>query len=103
MIDFQKAIDIATTSAKSLIQNASNFVLEGVLLSEDNKLYEVSLSYDIEGKDPLGGTDQGNKGGLLGNTGLLQLSQLMRYRREYKVFLVDSGSGQFRGFKNQRG
>lgn len=94
MVDFQKAISVATVNAQALIQNASNFVLEGVLLSDDNKLYEVSLSYDIEGKDPLGGGNQGN-------SGLLQLAKLMRYRREYKVFLVDKNDGQFRGFKNQ--
>lgn len=95
MIDFNKAIDVATTNAKVLIRNADNFVLEGVLLSDDNKLYEVSLSYDIHGKDPLSGTDQGR------NSGLAHLAYLMRYRRENKVFLVDKKSGQFRGFKNQ--
>ena len=99
MIDFEKAIDIAMKSATSLIENARNFSLEGVLLSDDNKLYEVSLSYDIEGKDPLG-ADQGK--GLAGNSGLLQLAKIMSHRREYKIFLVDSSSGKFRGFRNQK-
>ena len=94
MVDFQEAISIAKKNAKELVSNASNFVLEGVLISNDNKLYEVSLSYDIEGNDPLNVSNQGN-------SGLSQLAKLMRYRREYKVFLVNTSDGKFRGFKNQ--
>ena len=100
MIDFSKAVDVATENAKSLIKNANNFVLEGVLLSEDGKLYEVSLSYDIQGTDPLSGADKDSR--LPENSGLFQLAQLMRYRREHRVFFVDSDSGKFRGFKNPR-
>lgn len=95
MIEFEKAIEVAMSKARSLLENASNFLLEGVLLSKDGDLFEVSLSYDTNGKDPLGGS-QGERSG-----GLAQLAQLMRYRREYKIFLIDSRSGQFRGFKNQ--
>ena len=94
MIDFENAIDVATKKAKTLIQNANNFTLEGVLLSDDNKLYEVSLSYDIQGADPLARINQVK-------SGLAQLSYLIGYRRENKVFFVDSNSGEFRGFKNQ--
>jgi hypothetical protein len=94
MVDFQEAISVAIENAGKLIQNAKNFSTEGVLISDDNKLYEVSLSYDIEGKDPLATTDRGN-------TGLYQLAKIMLHRREYKVFLIDKYSGEFRGFKNQ--
>ncbi len=100
MISFENAIDSATTNAKSLIKNADNFVLEGVLLSDDNKLYEVSLSYDIKGKDLFNEAVQDKA--LAGNSGLLQLAAIMGYRREYRVFLVDSKSGRFKGFKNQK-
>lgn len=99
MIEFQKAIDVATKNAKSLIKDAQNFVLEGVLISDDNKLYEVSLSYDIQGKNPLDGS-QGN--GQTGSSGLVQLARLMSYRREFKTFFVDVNTGKFRGFKNQK-
>ena len=97
MIDFKKAIRVATENAKSLINDARNISLEGVLISDDKRLYEVSLSYDIQGRDPLG--VQQNKN--IANN-LLELAKIMSYRKEYKIFLVDKESGEFRGFKNQQ-
>lgn len=51
MISFENAIEVAKTNAKILIENSKNIVLEGVLISDDKKLYEVSLSYDLQGTD----------------------------------------------------
>ena len=98
MIDFERAIGVATKNAKSLINNAQNISLEGILISDDKSLYEVSLSYDLQGKDPLGA--QQNNGVTKNN--LLELAKIMSYRKEYKIFLVDKESGEFRGFKNQQ-
>jgi hypothetical protein len=97
MISFENAIAVAKSNAVSLLENAQNFALEGVLLSEDSKLYEVSLSYDTQGKDIF---SQDIK--LTENSGLLRLAKIMGYRKEFKVFLVDSKNGKFRGFKNQK-
>ena len=99
MIKFQKAIDSAKENAKSLITNAQDFVLEEVLISDNNKLYEVSLSYDIQGKNPLDGSQGNNQ---TGSSGLSQLAKLMSYRREFKTFFIDVETGQFKGFKNQK-
>lgn len=99
MIGFEKAICVATENAKSLVKAASNLELEGVILSSDNKLYEVSISYDLHGKNPLE-LDEGAGDKVASN--LLRLATLMGYRREYKVFLVDSKDGQFKGFKNYK-
>lgn len=99
MIDFSEAINVATQNAKLLVTNARNIELEGVVLSDDNKLYEVSLSYDMQGKDPLGIKEEESRTGA-GN--LYKLAKIMSYRREYKVFLVDRKTGQFKGFKNQK-
>lgn len=95
MIEFEKAIEVATNNAKSLVKGASDFELEGVLLSNDEKLYEVTLSYNLSGKSPL---DLENNS----SSGLIQLAMLMGHRREYKVFLVDSSSGKFKGFKTYK-
>lgn len=96
MIDFKEAIDIGTDNAKSLVPDAKNFVLEGVLLSDDNKLYEVTLSYDLQGKSPL---ELEEKDDSSYASDLFKLASLMSRRREYKIFLVDHASGQFKGFK----
>ena len=91
MKNFSEAIKIAETNAKALLPNASNFELEAAVVSNDNKNYEITLSYDIEGKNPLN-LDQNA-------SGLMQLAMLMRHRREYKVFFVKCSDGQFMGFK----
>lgn len=98
MIEFENAIGVATKNAESLIQNASNFELEGVLISDDGKLIEVALSYDINGRNSLDSA-VGNQAKST-NAGLYQLAKIMMQRREHKVFLVDSKNGKFRGFKN---
>ncbi|MFZ3192387.1 MAG: hypothetical protein WA154_04150 [Moraxellaceae bacterium] len=95
MISFEQAIEIATTNASSLIEKSKNLSLEGILISEDGKLYEVSLSYDIEGENPASISKNTNEP--VGH-GLSQLIKVMSYRRQYKTFLVDAKNGEFRGF-----
>jgi len=84
MISFEKAIEVATSSVKSLITNSRNIVLEGILISDDKQLYEVSLSYDLQGKDHFEVEQDDDI--TLGN-GLSQLAKVMGYRRQYKTFL----------------
>lgn len=99
MIEFQKAVKIAEFNASELLPNATNFTLEGLLLSEDGKLVEVSLSYDIQGRSGIDMLSTANK---KQNTNLSALATILGFRREYKVFLVDANSGVFRGFKNYK-
>lgn len=99
MIDFKKAIEIATENAKSLVPEAKNFVLEGAVLSSDDRFYEVTLSYDLQGKSPL---ELENTAGSNTPSNLFQLASLLSRRREYKVFLVDHKDGRFKGFKNYK-
>ncbi len=95
MIDFKKAIDIANKNAQSLIGKLENVELESAILSDNNKLYEISLSYERKGGDPL----SINKDNSL-PSGLAQLASVMSHRRQYKTFLVDRKNGDFKGFKN---
>ncbi|WP_355581497.1 hypothetical protein [Xanthomonas cannabis] len=96
MTDFQDAINIAIENAKELLNQATNFAVEEALLSDDDKRYEVTLSYDLKGRDPLSGDNAKNN---IKETGILQLARLMSYRKEYKTFLVDKRTGNFKGFK----
>ncbi len=100
MIDFKEAAAIATENAKSLVPEASNFKLEGAVLSGDDKLYEITLSYDLGGRSPL--ELQNTKSYKKASTSMAQLASLLSYRREYKVFLVDRSNGRFKGFKNYK-
>lgn len=98
MIEFDEAIRIAQENAEKLVKGAKNLVLEGVLISADDKLYEITISYDLDGPDSLKIQNESN--GEMQN--IIALASIMRKRREYKVFLVDKRDGQFRGFKNYK-
>ncbi len=91
MIDFKNAIDIANKNAQSLIGELENIELESAILSDNNHLYEISLSYERHHNE----IDNKNL-----PSGLAQLAQVMSHRRHYKTFLVDSDNGDFKGFKN---
>lgn len=92
-MDFEKAADIAIKNAKKLLPRAKDFSLEEIMLVGSN--YEVSLSYQIEGEDPLDKNTQD------GAPSLGALLKIMGRRREEKVFIVSS-SGVFKGFRNIR-
>lgn len=98
MTDFNAAIATATTNAKQLLQNATNFQLEEAVLSADNKRYEVTISYDLNGRDPLSIVNPKTQAP---GESLRQLARLMSYRKEYKVFYVDKATGDFKGFRNK--
>jgi hypothetical protein len=96
MIEFKEAISVAHANVTTLVSQARNIRLEGALLSADGALYEITFSYDVEGED------MGIELGAAKGSNLLTLAKLMGKRRENKVFLVDSETGKFRGFKNQK-
>ena len=100
-VGFDKAIRIAEKNARALISTAKDFELEGIILSKDKKLYEVLLSYEITGEDPLTlhGPDVITAQDVTEKSTLYRFAQLMRHRRQYKTFLVTSEDGQFIGFK----
>ncbi len=98
MIDFKKAISIAKENLKDLIPDSEDISLEGVLISEDKKLYEVALSYGLRGEDPF---EARNSDDINLESGLSRLAKVMRYRRQHKKFLIDLDKGTFRGFKNE--
>lgn len=95
MISFNKAIAIAQENVNQLVPGAQNIVLEEIIISDDEKMYEVTLSYDLE--RPLTNPAPGTKPGALSG-----LAYILGKRKEYKVFLIDR-NGQFRGFKRYKG
>lgn len=101
MIDFDKAVTIAKDNLLKLLPDAEEIKLEGVLISEDDKIFEVTYSYlsglDLENLDK---NKNSKFSKLLHNAGNFStLAGLMRLRRDYKAFLVDAQNGSFRGFK----
>ncbi|MCJ8314892.1 MAG: hypothetical protein HRU38_22270 [Saccharospirillaceae bacterium] len=99
MSSFETAIEVANSNIKKLIPNSCNVSIEGILISDDKKLYEVSLSYDIKGNDPLE-VKEGQD--LKLGQGIAQLVKVMSYRRNYKTFLIDYKTSEFRGFRNDK-
>ncbi|MFJ4066623.1 hypothetical protein ACIPW4_15210 [Pseudomonas sp. NPDC089996] len=95
MIDFDKAISVAEANVKKLVKTATNLEVEGALISSDGKLYEVTFSYDRLSPDADALPDG------TPNT-FKTLANLLSKRREYKVFLIDSETGEFKGFKSQK-
>lgn len=89
-LNFDKAIQSAIKGAKSMLE-AKEFTLEEALISDDGKLYEITLSYTT----PIEA--------LKGTSFNLQVSNpLMRRlgeRKEYRTFLIDSETFSFRGFR----
>ncbi|NWA25748.1 hypothetical protein HX866_12690 [Pseudomonas gingeri] len=95
MVDFDRAIAVAREQVERLVPGAKDITLEGVLISSDNKLYEVTYSYNLERIPNISRSPKGL-------TNIDVLANLVGKRREYKVFLVDFQSGQFRGFKRYK-
>lgn len=89
-MDFQKAISVASTNAKELLPEATSFTLEGAIVSDGD--YEITLSYFLRGKDPLG-LDENS------DNSILKLAKIMGTRREYKTFIIDKNNFSFKGFK----
>lgn len=89
--DFSKAIQVAGARLNEFVPAATNPEVEEAILSRDNKLYEITFSYDVPPKQNLPGS--------LGEKNLAYITALMRQRREYKVFLVDAETLTFKGFR----
>lgn len=98
MIEFEQAIDIAVENVRKLVSSANSVSVEEVVLSQDEKTFEVTLSYKQIGQDKLSTSDN-SKGVHMGAA----LASFMDNRKRYKTFLVDSASGRFKGFKIYKG
>ena len=91
-IDFQKAINIAKDELKKIQRDADNVNIEQAIISNDEKLYEITLSYEIISKDNLSSNEKLP-------TNLQSLSMLLGRRKIYKTFLINTSDYKFRGFK----
>ena len=94
-ISFQKAIQIAKDELKKIQRDAHTINVEQAIISDDEKLYEITLSYEILIKDNLASNDEK----LSVPTNLQSLSMLLGRRKIYKTFLINMHDGKFRGFK----
>lgn len=92
-LDFDTAVQVARSNVEKLVPKAKNVTLEEAMISSDGKLYEVTFSYDLDREEnPLG----------VRSDNISKLASLMGRRREYKVFLVDAYSKEFRGFRTYK-
>lgn len=105
-LDFEKAIQIAKNELKKIQQDASAINVEQALISDDEKQYEITFSYQTELNDKLSAN---NKPSLTESlsinkdilpTHLQSLSNILRRKRVYKTFLINIKDFKFRGFKN---
>ncbi|MBK0057033.1 hypothetical protein IAE40_00185 [Pseudomonas sp. S44] len=92
-LDFDRAVQVARGNVEKLVPKAKNVTLEEAMTSSDGKLYEVTFSYDIDREDNFYGIAPDN---------ISKLASLMGRRREYKVFLVDAFTYEFRGFRTYK-
>jgi len=97
MIDFDRAISVARESIHKLVPDANNIKLEEALISDNEKLFEITYSYDIETMN-IKNLDNLNN---FKSNHFKNLANIMGTRRQYKVFLIDAQSGKFRGFRNK--
>jgi hypothetical protein len=97
VIDFNKAIDIARVNVHTLVPQAKNIVLEGAVISDDDRTYEITYSYDIEKSNQDKVIDSINQ-----PNNLWALANLIGKRREYKVFIINAETGKFKGFKKYK-
>lgn len=94
MIDFDKAIKVAKANIGKFLPNITELKLESIIVSEESKLFEITYSYIYEkNEDDVNAHENGAPN-------VAAIARIVRMRRYYKVFLVDSVNGEFRGFKN---
>lgn len=96
--DFNKAIEVAFKNASELLPDAKDFTLEEILISENGKNYEVTLSYVLPGiRFGMSDTEVRSQ---------LDINPLMRRmmgeKKSYRTFLVDTKTLLFRGFRMVR-
>ena len=92
-IDFQKAIVIAKEELRKIQVDATNINIEQAITSDNDKLYEITLSYEIMLKDKFSLDEEKLP------SNLQSLSRILRQKRVYKTFLINASDGKFRGFK----
>jgi hypothetical protein len=92
-IDFQKAIVVAKEELRKIQVDATNINIEQAITSDNDKLYEITLSYEIMLKDKFSLDEEKLP------SNLQSLSRILRQKRVYKTFLINASDGKFRGFK----
>lgn len=88
---FNEAIKVAIQGARQLLPEAKNFTLEQILISEDGKNYEVTLSYIIPRAKDKEMNSQLKINPLF--------KRIMAEQKLYRVFLVNAETLRFRGFR----
>jgi len=89
-INFDDAVSIAYKNAEKLLPAAKNFTLEEVLISDDRKFFEVTLSYTIPGF---------SSSPEIQNMDMSPLMRRLADRKAYRIFLIDVDTGIFKGFR----
>ncbi|EED5477973.1 hypothetical protein UJ39_17100 [Salmonella enterica subsp. enterica serovar Tennessee] len=88
-VNFAKAIQVVKDNVSSLLPDATDFTLEEALLSDDELRYEITFSFMTPG------TYTDSKYGLGSNP----LMNHLLAKKDYRTFLVDRDTYQFRGFR----
>jgi hypothetical protein len=93
MIDVKEAVKIAVDYLRNLYDSTElkDILLEEVVLSDDEKYWYVTLGFSRK-------VESMNPWGKLGLNTTEELSN-KEYKREYKVFQIDTASGQVRSMK----
>ena len=93
MVDVKEAVAKAMDSLKELYQidQFKDVLLEEVDLSEDNKSWYVTIGF-TRGQESTSG---GPMATLIG--------QSSEFKREYKVFQIDSQTGDLRSMRSRKG
>ena len=90
MIDVKEAVKIATDYLRQLYEptELQDILLEEVALSDDEKYWYVTLGFSrpVPSTDPMRALTE-------------SILNQKKYRREYKVFQIDSATGQVRSMK----
>jgi len=90
MIDVKEAVKIATDYLRQLYEptELQDILLEEVALSDDEKYWYVTLGFSrpVPSTDPMRVLTE-------------SILNQKKYRREYKVFQIDSATGQVRSMK----
>ncbi|MGF6399369.1 hypothetical protein ABH905_003035 [Pseudomonas frederiksbergensis] len=96
MINFKRAEAVARKEFDNFVTGASNITLEEIVISDDNKRYEVTFSYDVD-RSPHSAL------GARAKTPLFELASVLAKRKEFKTFLVSAEDGALKGFKRYKG
>ena len=93
MVDVKQAVSKAMDYLKDMYQTDSfkDVLLEEVDLSEDNKFWYVTIGF-TRGQESTSG---GPMATLIG--------QSSEFKREYKVFQIDSKTGDLRSMRSRKG